>query len=244
MLPRTAPFTSSAHNQSDLTTPKLLHDDHLRRSLRISSDVHRHGRHDHLPVAPPPRDGQQLEAYVEEDELNALLAEDLVEDSELPDLADDLDDHDTGLREDWGLSNENYVTFLHSFKSAGKYTKETIKFLKFHESQAACTEADLIRNIVEYFKASYHKKTEDQTVTSDALLTLKLKASTTLRGVFSVLCKFWAYTARGDLKKLAPLVTDLLGMWDKEHRTKQSAVFTKKNIGKLVALLIYIQFYT
>jgi hypothetical protein len=67
---------------------------------------------------------------------------------------------------------------------------------------------------------------------SHGLLEIKKKASTTLRGVFFVLKKMWQYTQRGCLAEKAPLVTDLLGAWDKEHRTKQSAVFTREHISK------------
>jgi hypothetical protein len=85
-----------------------------------------------------------------------------------------------------------------------------------------------------YFRSSYAKKTNVPLADAPGLLEVKMRASTTLRGVFSCLKKFWQYTGRGDLTKLAPLVTDLLGQWDKDHRTKQSAVFTKQHIGEYI----------
>jgi hypothetical protein len=62
-----------------------------------------------------------------------------------------------------------------------------------------------------YFRSSYAKKSSVVLPDAPGLLEIKMKASTTLRGVFSCLMKFWQYTGRGDLTRLAPLVTDLLG---------------------------------
>ncbi|KAJ1401803.1 hypothetical protein B484DRAFT_437743, partial [Ochromonadaceae sp. CCMP2298] len=171
---------------------------------------------------------REIDAFLDQDDIDQMLL-DTQDDDEILDTAEN------GLREDWGVSDPNLLTFFENFKSSKKYIVEHTKFLLFHEKQTACSEADLIPNIVKYFKDSYAKKTNRPGATADGLQDIKLKASTTLRGVFSVLIKFWQYTGRGELKKLAPLVTDLLGQWDKDHRTKQSATFTREHITRLLS---------
>jgi hypothetical protein len=127
-----------------------------------------------------------------------------------------------------GAENPQIVTFFKKFKSAKKYKAEMVKYCRFDQAQPDSSEENLIVNMVKYFEQSY----VDDSASADGLLEIKKRASTTLCGVFSVLKKMWQYTGRGNLTVLAPLVTDLLSQWDKEHRTKQSATFSKKNIGK------------
>ncbi|KAJ1404628.1 hypothetical protein B484DRAFT_469951 [Ochromonadaceae sp. CCMP2298] len=111
-----------------------------------------------------------------------------------------------------------------------------VKYCLFVQDQEDSSEGNMINNMVLYFEQSYNNKTVDNSASADGLLEIKKKASTTLRGVFSILKKMWQYTARGNLTIQAPLVTDLLKAWDKEHRTKQSATFSKENIEDLLKM--------
>jgi hypothetical protein len=147
---------------------------------------------------------REITAFLDQDDIDQMLL-DIQGDDEIKDTGEN------GLRQDWGTSDPMLLHFYKHFKSAKKYKVEQKRYLIFHEQQTTCSEADLIPNIVKYFKMSYTKKTDQPGATADGLHNIKMKASTTLRGVFSVLIKFWQYTGRGDLKKLAPLVTDLLG---------------------------------
>jgi hypothetical protein len=155
-------------------------------------------------------------------DLERLLAEELdiawIHEGSLPEL-----------RNQWGMELPIYVQFEETFPSAPKYRKEVIKVLVFHEAQADCAEADLITNITEYFKQSYMNSLEDAEEVEDGLPGL---ASTTLRSVLSMLCKFFRYTGRGDLKLQAPLIVDRLASWDKQHVTKKSHTLSRQNLCK------------
>jgi hypothetical protein len=192
-------------------------------------------------------------------DIGVLLAEDdLAEDDldpddlAMPELEDDDDDDDDqgadtdeeGLRERWGLDHPHLLRLWRSFASTDKYKKTIVTFLLFHEAQPKCTEADLIENMVAYFEHSYKKKTDVPEVSAEALLNIKLQASTTLRGWLGIFTKFLAYTERGVLKQKATIVTDLLTAWDKDHTTKQSATYKKDQMGEQQYSLYYTMYYT
>jgi hypothetical protein len=94
-------------------------------------------------------------------DMGVLLAQDDLDDWEdAPDLEYDDEDEDgaetdeQGLRDRWGLDHPHLIRLWRSFKSAGKYQKEIIKFLLWHEAQEKSSEADLIENMVSYFEHS------------------------------------------------------------------------------------------
>jgi hypothetical protein len=167
----------------------------------------------------------EMEAFLEQDDVAQMLDAFVMTQAEI-------ETDENGLTMDFGLNNPMLVRFFKTFKSEKKYKAEMVKYCLFVQAQPDSSEDKMIDNMVLYFEQSYNAKTSEDGASADGLLEIKKKASTTLRGVFSVLQKMWQYTGRGNLKNLAPLVTDLLGQWDKEHRTKQSAVFTRDHISK------------
>ncbi|KAJ1410666.1 hypothetical protein B484DRAFT_455816 [Ochromonadaceae sp. CCMP2298] len=171
----------------------------------------------------------EIEEFMEQEDLDQMLQDFTM-------TAEEMESDENGLVKDYGLENPQIVTFFKKFKSAKKYKAEMVKYCRFDQAQPDSSEENLIVNMVKYFEQSYLDKTVDDSASADGLLEIKKRASTTLRGVFSVLKKMWQYTGRGNLTVLAPLVTDLLSQWDKEHRTKQSATFSKKNIEDLLIM--------
>jgi hypothetical protein len=168
---------------------------------------------------------KEIENFFEQEDVEEMLRDFSMTAQEI-----DTDEH--GLVKDYGLNNPMLVRFFKTFKSAKKYKAEMVKYCLFDQAQPNSCDENMVANMVLCFEQSYNAKAMDDSASAEGLLEIKKKASTTLRGVFSVLQKMWQYTGRGNLKNLAPLVTDLLSQWDKEHRTKQSAVFTKENVGK------------
>ncbi|KAJ1381916.1 hypothetical protein B484DRAFT_411598, partial [Ochromonadaceae sp. CCMP2298] len=171
----------------------------------------------------------EMEAFLEQDDVAQMLDAFVMTQAEI-------ETDENGLTMDFGLNNPMLVRFFKTFKSEKKYKAEMVKYCLFVQAQPDSSEDKMIDNMVLYFEQSYNAKTSDDGASADGLLEIKKKASTTLRGVFSVLQKMWQYTGRGNLKNLAPLVTDLLGQWDKEHRTKQSAVFTRDHITRFLQM--------
>jgi hypothetical protein len=126
---------------------------------------------------------------------------------------------------DWGQNAPDWISFLDTFKSAPCYIKELNRYLVYHEMQPIVTEESLLPNVKSYFNDNF-----DETKT-DAK---NRRAPPTMRSAFSVLKKFWRYSARGDLKQLAPLVGDKLNTWDKEWTTTKAPTFTKGDLGKCI----------
>ncbi|KAJ1421551.1 hypothetical protein B484DRAFT_399427 [Ochromonadaceae sp. CCMP2298] len=161
---------------------------------------------------------RELEEFLEQDDVAQMLDDFVMTQAEV-------ETDGNGLTQDFGLSNLMLLTFFRNFKSAKKYKAEIVKFCLFVQAQEDSSEENMINNM-----------TVDDGASAEGLLDIKKKASTTLRGIFSVLKKMWQYTQRGCLAAKAPLVTDLLDAWDKEHRTKQSAVFTREHIIQLLQM--------
>jgi hypothetical protein len=166
-----------------------------------------------------------MEEFLEQDDITHMLDEFIMTQAEI-------ETDENGLTHDFGLSHPMLLTFFRNFQSAKKYKAEMVKYCLFVQAQEDSSEENMINNMVLYFQQSYNAKTAEDGASAEGLLDIKKKASTTLRGIFSVLKKMWQYTQRGCLAAKAPLVTDLLNAWDKEHRTKQSAVFTREHISK------------
>jgi hypothetical protein len=188
--------------------------------------------------SPMDRSGMAIVDMISMDQMN-LEIEEFLEQEDVDEMlrdftmtAQEMDTDENGLTQDFGLSDPMLLTFFKNFKSSKKHKAEMVKYCLFVQDQEDSTEGNMINNMVLYFEQSYKNKTVDDSASADGLLDIKKKASTTLRGVFSVLKKMWQYTARGNLTIQAPPVTDLLKAWDKEHRTKQLTTFSKKNVGK------------
>jgi hypothetical protein len=75
----------------------------------------------------------QLEEYMTDEDVDAMV-EFAVEEVQ---QAEDEDPSSSHLQQDWGLLNENFLSFLERFKSAKKYRKEIVNFLTFHELQVS-----------------------------------------------------------------------------------------------------------
>ncbi|KAJ1397902.1 hypothetical protein B484DRAFT_406815 [Ochromonadaceae sp. CCMP2298] len=172
---------------------------------------------------------RDLEEFLEQNDVAHMLDDFVMTQAEI-------ETDENGLTQDFGLSNPMLLTFFRNFKSAKKYKAEMVKFCLFVQAQEDSSEENMINNMVLYSQQSYNTKTVDDGASAEGLLDIKKKASTTLRGIFSVLKKMWQYTQRGCLAANAPLVTDLLDAWDKEHCTKQSAVFTGEHITRLLQM--------
>jgi hypothetical protein len=177
-----------------------------------------------------------FDAYLNEDDALEADWDNMVSEDLEMDWSDETVS-ETGLVNQWGTEMPEWIEFSESFASFDKYNKEVVLFLLFHEKQAECTEAALVPNMMKYFKLSYRRQGDDSVASEE----VTAKASTTLRGILSIYCKFWKYTQRGDLKVKAPLLLDLLAQWDKVHKLRQSKVFSKQNFGECcIALAYYI----
>ncbi|KAJ1412506.1 hypothetical protein B484DRAFT_402265 [Ochromonadaceae sp. CCMP2298] len=119
---------------------------------------------------------QEIEDFLEQEDVNQML-----EDFTM--TAEEMEMDENGLVKDYGLDNPQI-----------KYKAEMVQYCLFDQAQPDSCEENLIINMVKYFEQSYLDKTVDNSASVDGLLEIKKRASTTLRGVFSVLKKMWQYT--------------------------------------------------
>jgi hypothetical protein len=131
---------------------------------------------------------------------------------------------------EWGQRAPDWVDFNATFGSSEKYIKEVNRFLCFHEARENCREEDLLESVKAYFTENMDP---DKTAEEDR------RAPTTMKGVMSMLMKFWLYTQRGDLKRLAPLIVDKLKTWSKNYKITKAPTFSKKDMSKYIVQSYY-----
>jgi hypothetical protein len=142
------------------------------------------------------------------------------------------------LRAHWGLKSKDWVAFGKTFPSIGKYEKEIVRYLSYHEAQEKCREQDLLDNMKAYFDEMYYLKDRSEAEAAADPTRLAL-SSPTLRSIHSILLKFWRYTKRGNLKIQTPLILDTLTSWDKAHALTQAGTFSKEEMGKHCTYLMH-----
>ena len=60
----------------------------------------------------------------------------------------------------------------------------------------------------------------------------RMYAPTTMRGWLAIFSRYWAFTGRGDLKMLCPLLETNLSKWEKTYKVKKAYTFEKEHLGK------------
>jgi hypothetical protein len=95
----------------------------------------------------------QIEEYMDDEEVDGLMAAAADEVGQL----EDEDPSSSHLKQDWGLLNENFLSFLERFKSAPKYRKEIVNFLTFHELQVS-----IVHVYITYSTHTQHSHTVSQ----------------------------------------------------------------------------------
>jgi hypothetical protein len=96
-------------------------------------------------------------------------------------------------------------------------------FLCFHEDQLDYCEETLSHDVQKYLE---HERKPPLN-----------RKSSTLRGRFSCIKKFWYHTQRGDLAAQQTLVESNFAKWDKKDVTKQSKVLLKENFGTYYCII-------
>jgi hypothetical protein len=131
---------------------------------------------------------------------------------------------------EWGQNFPDWVDFNKTFPSSDKYIKEITRFLCYHEARENCGEEHLLESVKAYFTDNMDP---EKTAEEDR------RAPTTMKGVMSMLMKFWLYTQRGDLKRLAPLIIDKLKTWSKSYKITKAPVFSKRDMSKYITHSYY-----
>lgn len=124
-----------------------------------------------------------------------------------------------------GMNDPQWLSFLEGIKKKEVYKSRVLHFLAWKKANNKTNE---IQAIIDYFE-NYKPLLEGEPDRPNY-------APTTLRSWFSILCSFWEYTNRGELKKLAKLVEVKLNQWQKKYKITKAKTFSKQELGKPLLL--------
>jgi hypothetical protein len=128
----------------------------------------------------------------------------------------------------------SWVSFLSNFKSASKYKERVWEFLLFADERNN-ERTSLVACLIEYFEIKRGERNADGS---------PRYSGTTFRGWFSRFLKFWVYTSLGDLRKMAPILEDNIGKWEKSQVVVKASSFEHDDLGWLfrIAFFLYASF--
>jgi hypothetical protein len=146
---------------------------------------------------------------------------------ELDDQIDEFDVVDiTDLQED-GQSHPDWLEVTSRLKSGEHYKERILHFLKWKKENSD-TQITLLESVNNYFKC-YH----DQTKTV-GLEIVSHYAPTVFRSWFSIMFKWFKFSGKGDLKKLAPLLYDNLTTWETGYIQGHANYFKQEELTRFM----------
>lgn len=120
----------------------------------------------------------------------------------------------------FGMNDPNWARAMVGFASAKLYEDRVLDFFYFQDDR----DGDFVTNLIAYFDNAHNKLKDDDLS--------PVYSATTLRGWYSMFCKFYSLVHKRDLKKDAPIIEDQISKWEKQCTVTKSKTFTKENISK------------
>jgi hypothetical protein len=151
-----------------------------------------------------------------------LLSQDELLESEILEDTPILLDIPAAVLEDIGQNNEDWLDFLLHFPSAKGYNSRVLHFLEW--KMLNIEGDDIITCLKRYF---WHHHDAKKTVEG---IEKNVHAPTVFRGWFSMFCKFWKVTGKGNLRDKCPALYESFTDWETGYTQKHAHEFTKEDM--------------